>query len=289
MKGDKLPDTTLSRSLAIDMKPKLAGEWIADFDHLDNETFERLRRQALRWVMDNAEGLTVRQPEMPQDFHNRRRANWRPLLAIAEQMDVKQAGLQAALEIEQRQIAADPSTGIQILAAIRFIFDEMVAGRLVTVQADKDRITTARLVQELIDLPDSHWGTYGRNDKPITTTQVTRLLKPYGIKSGSVRIPKDGGTTPKGFLRIWFEDAFMRYLPPAAGADESTVTQHLRPVADDAPLAAGQRHQPGREVDAEGHLLGDGRLRVVAQPLLEDVLPVLAVDGGVALLVRRGG
>ena len=135
MKGDNLPDTTLSRSLAIDMKPKLAGEWIADFDHLDNETFERLRRQALRWVMDNAEGLTARQPEIPQDFHNRRRANWRPLLAIAEQMDVKQAGLQAALEIEQQQIAADPSTGIQLLAAIRFIFDEMVAGRLVTVQA----------------------------------------------------------------------------------------------------------------------------------------------------------
>ena len=222
MKGDNLPDTTLSRSLAIDMKPKLAGEWIADFDHLDNETFERLRRQALRWVMDNAEGLTARQPEIPQDFHNRRRANWRPLLAIAEQMDVKQAGLQAALEIEQQQIAADPSTGIQLLAAIRFIFDEMVAGRLVTVQPDKDRITTVRLVQELVDLPDSRWGTYGRNDKPITTTQVTRLLKPYGIKSGSVRIPKDGGTTPKGFLRIWFEDAFTRYLPPAAGVEPAS-------------------------------------------------------------------
>ena len=127
MKGDKLPDTTLSRSLAIDMKPKLAGEWIADFDHLDNETFERLRRQVLRWATDNAEALAARQPEIPQDFHNRRRANWRPLLAIAEAMDVKQAGWEAALEIERRQIAVDPSTGIQLLTAIRFIFDEMKA------------------------------------------------------------------------------------------------------------------------------------------------------------------
>jgi hypothetical protein len=56
MKGSNLPDTTLSRSLVIDMKPKLAGDWIADFDHLDNETFARLRRQILRWVNDNAEG-----------------------------------------------------------------------------------------------------------------------------------------------------------------------------------------------------------------------------------------
>ena len=127
MKGDKLPDTTLSRSLAIDMKPKLAGEWIADFDHLDNETFARLRRQVLRWATDNAEALAARQPEIPPDFHNRRRANWRPLLAIAEAMDVKQAGWEAALEIERRQIAVDPSTGIQLLTAIRFIFDEMAA------------------------------------------------------------------------------------------------------------------------------------------------------------------
>jgi hypothetical protein len=216
MKGDKLPDTTLSRSLAIDMKPKLAGEEIADFDHLDNEAFAKLRRQVLRWATDNADALAARQPEIPQDFHNRRRANWRPLLAIAEQMDVKQAGLQAALEIEQRQIAADPSTGVQLLAAIRFIFDEMKAGNLVSGQVDKDRVTTARLVQELIDLPDSRWGTYSRNDKPIITAQVTRLLKPYGIRSGSVRIPRDGGTTPKGFLRAWFEDAFTRYLPSAA-------------------------------------------------------------------------
>ena len=198
MKGDKLPDTTLSRSLAIDMKPKLAGEWIADFDHLDNETFARLRRQVLRWATDNAEELAARQPEIPQDFHNRRRANWRPLLAIAEAMDVKQAGWEAALEIERRQIAVDPSTGIQLLQAVRFIFDEMKADHLVTGQVDKDRITTARLVQELIDIPDSRWGTYGRNDKPITAAQVTRLLKPYGIKSGSVRIPKDGRNDPQG-------------------------------------------------------------------------------------------
>ena len=219
MKGDQLPDTTLSRSIAIDMKPKLAGEEIADFDHLDNETFTRLRRQVLRWAIDNAEELAARQPEIPQDFRNRRRANWRPLLAIAEQMDVKQAGWEAALEIERRQIAVDPSTGIQLLTAIRFIFDEMVAKRLVKEQAEKDRLTTVRLVKELVDIPDGRWSAYGRNEKPITAAQVTRLLRPYGIRSESVRIPKDAEVTCKGYLRDWFEDAFTRYLPPLAEAE----------------------------------------------------------------------
>jgi 5S rRNA maturation endonuclease (ribonuclease M5) len=233
MKGNKLPDTTLSRSLAIDMKPKLAGEWIADFDHLDNETFARLRRQVLRWATDNAEELAARQPEIPQDFHNRRRANWRPLLAIAEAMDVKQAGWEAALEIERRQITVDPSTGIQLLQAVRFIFDEMKANHLVAGQVDKDRITTARLAQELIDIPDSRWGTYGRNDKPITAAQVTRLLKPYGIKSESVRIPKEAETTHKGYLRAWFEDAFTRYLPPLTEAENPSDFSETRNPASE--------------------------------------------------------
>jgi hypothetical protein len=74
---------------------------------------------------------------MPQDFRNRRRANWRPLLAIAERMEMKQATWEAALEIEQRLITVDPSIGIQLLAAIRLIFDEMAACRLVTGQVDK--------------------------------------------------------------------------------------------------------------------------------------------------------
>ena len=233
MKGDKLPDTTLSRSLAIDMKPKLAGEEIADFDHLDNENFARLRRQVLRWATDNAEALAARQPEIPQDFHNRRRANWRPLLAIAEAMGVKQAGWEAALAIEQQQITVDPSTGIQLLTGIRFIFDQMVDGRLALGQADKDRITTVCLVQELIDISDSPWGTYGRNDKPITAAQVTRLLKPYGIRSGNVRIPKEAEKTCKGYLQSWFEDAFTRYLPPASEAETASDFSGARKPASE--------------------------------------------------------
>ena len=98
---------------------------------------------------------------------------------------------------------------------------------------DQDRITTARLVQELIDISDSRWGTYGRNDKPITVTQVTRLLKPYGIRSDSVRIPKDAEKTCKGYLRAWFEDAFTRYLPPLAEAESASDFSEARNPASE--------------------------------------------------------
>jgi len=53
MKGRNLPDTTLSRSIIITMKPRRASdpkEHTADFNHCDNETFARLRSQVVRWV-----------------------------------------------------------------------------------------------------------------------------------------------------------------------------------------------------------------------------------------------
>src|SRR5262245_44662487 len=60
MKGRKLPATTLRRSIVLSMSPRRAGdpkEHAADFDHLDNETFARLRSQLMRFAADNAEAL----------------------------------------------------------------------------------------------------------------------------------------------------------------------------------------------------------------------------------------
>jgi hypothetical protein len=77
MKGHKLPDTTLSRSVIITMKPRRASdpkEHTADFNHCDNETFVRLRSQLMRWADDNADALAKATPEIPSGFHNRRRA-----------------------------------------------------------------------------------------------------------------------------------------------------------------------------------------------------------------------
>jgi hypothetical protein len=60
MKGRKLPDTTLSRSIIVPMEPRRASdpkEHAADFNHLDNETFARLRSQLARFSADHAETI----------------------------------------------------------------------------------------------------------------------------------------------------------------------------------------------------------------------------------------
>jgi len=73
---------------------------------------------------DVPEALAELKPEIPENFHNRRRANWRPLLAIAERTASKKAAHNAAIEIEKQQVAADPSAGLALLGDNQCIFKE---------------------------------------------------------------------------------------------------------------------------------------------------------------------
>jgi hypothetical protein len=182
MKGRGLPDTTLSRSIIITMKPrrpKDPAEHVEDFNHLDNEMFARLRSQLLRWATDNAEALAKAEPETVPGFFNRRRANWKSLLAIAEAGggDWKKAAWQAAKAIEAVHDTFDPSIGVQLLRAIKDAFEDR----------GKDRITSAGLITDLVADETGPWPTWNRG-KSISQKQVAGLLKPFGIKPGTIKL-----------------------------------------------------------------------------------------------------
>jgi Protein of unknown function (DUF3631) len=207
MKGRGLPDTTQSRCVVITMKPKRDNdpdEQTEDFNHLDNETFARLRQQLLRWAMDNADVLARATPESPPGFHNRRRANWRTLLAIAEAVGGgwKLAAWKAAIAIEHAHDTFDPAIGVQLLADIRDIF-----ARLGTT-----RMTSATLIAELIKDGEKPWATLTRGN-PITENRLARMLKEFQVRPRTVRTSNERA---KGYQLAWFEDAFGRYLSPVA-------------------------------------------------------------------------
>ena len=204
MKGRNLPDTTLSRSIVITMKPRRADdpqEATADFDHCDKEAFARLRSQLMRWAADNAEALASAEPKLPPAFHNRRRANWLPLLAIAEAGGGgwKNAGEKAAMAIEAVAETFDPSIGVQLLRAIREAFQAR----------GTDRISSADLIAALVGDEIGPWAAYNRG-KPISQRQVASRLRSFGIKPGSIRLGDDR-TTRKGYIFAWFEEAFTRF------------------------------------------------------------------------------
>jgi hypothetical protein len=60
MKGRKLPDTTLSRAIIIEMQRKRPHEQVADFDHIDDAELASLRARCARWALDNADKVMWR-------------------------------------------------------------------------------------------------------------------------------------------------------------------------------------------------------------------------------------
>jgi hypothetical protein len=69
-------------------------------------------------------------------------------------------------------------------------------------------------------LAEDQEGTLGRVQPRQAAYQakLARLLGPYGIISQKVTV---GTIRGMGYLRVWFEDAWCRYLPPAETSDET--------------------------------------------------------------------
>jgi Protein of unknown function (DUF3631) len=203
MKGRKLPDTTLSRTIIIEMKRKLPNETVADFDHLDDDGLARLRRQLARWAVDNGAALTAATPEIPQGFHNRVRANWKLLLAIAENAgdEWKRAAWQAAGAIEKVKATFEASIGVQLLSSIRAMFEAN----------NVDCMTSQQMVGHLTADPEKPWAEY-RHGRPLSQKQLANLLNGYGIYSETVH--PVGLPHAKGYRLERFSEAFGRYLAP---------------------------------------------------------------------------
>jgi Protein of unknown function (DUF3631)/Primase C terminal 2 (PriCT-2) len=199
LKGKKLPDTTASRAIVIELKRKLADDKVTDFRHVDDPGLQELRRQLLRWANDNGGALRNANPTLPPGFTNRVAANWAPLLATAHAAggEFPDKARAAAATIAKVKAALDASVGIQLLADIRTVF------------GSADRLFSWALIEKLAADPEGPWAGYNRG-KPFTQKQLANRLKAYGIVSETIWID---GKSFKGYKRVAFEDAWKRYLP----------------------------------------------------------------------------
>ena len=72
------------------------------------------------------------------------------------------------------------------------------------------------MVAALVAIEGRPWAELGKSRKPLTQNGVARRLRPLGITSENIRI---GDKVPKGYLLVWFGEAFSRYLE-SEGASE---------------------------------------------------------------------
>ena len=94
---------------------------------------------------------------------------------------------------------AEESAGVMVLRDAM----EVLAGK------SAERIRSSSLVEALIEMEDRPWAEWKRG-KPMSTTSLARLLKPFGVKPRKLRF---GGYTLNGYERAEIEAAHMRYCP----------------------------------------------------------------------------
>jgi Protein of unknown function (DUF3631)/CHC2 zinc finger len=212
MVGRKLPATTLSRCVVVELRRRKTGEPVEKFAHTDDGELANLRSRLARWSMDNADTLRSAKPSMPETFDNRRADNWRIMLAIAD-LAAEDWGSKARLAATKLEGASDTSTvGVRLLADIKHIFDQDGVACMLS----------AALVTRLKEDEEGPWIAWGRG-KGLTQNSLAVLLGGgggrgqgsrggFGIHSQNVRPPNEPQS--KGYKRSQFEDAWARYLPP---------------------------------------------------------------------------
>jgi putative DNA primase/helicase len=141
---------------------------------------------------------------------------------------------EAALALSGEDIKEDDEIGTALFTDVRVIFDLGSSAVYVT-KEDGKQIKSEELVKALVAIEKHPWAEFGRDRKPITQNRLARLLKPYKIKPGTIRIglgPKD---TAKGYKLAQFADAFARYLP--APSNQTVTPSQLN---NDGRFAASQ-------------------------------------------------
>jgi len=196
-----LPDTLTDRSVVVELRRKSAAERVEKLRHAGD--FEPIVRRCLRFANDNREAIRRGRPSIPEELHDRAGDNWEPLLAIADVAggDWPTKARQAASVLSGTTPDGD-SAKVELLRDIQALFGGRLAGR--------EAVSSAELVELLTEDKTGRWAEFSHG-KALTQRQLARLLRPFGIIPGSVRL---ADSTPKGYRVEAFNDAFTRYLPP---------------------------------------------------------------------------
>ena len=230
--GD-LPDTIMSRSVIIRMRKRGPGEDVEPFrPYMHEPPADALRNELAAWAAGVSALAGTVQPVLPDGIADRKADVWGPLLTVAELAGGRWPALarQAATEaVRSAKANSKPSLPVQLLADIRACF------------GDRDRLTTADLLDKLLADEEAPWGDLGR--KKLDARILAKMLRGYDIRSSTIR--KADGSTPKGYKREAFQDAWKRYLPPLetdatsathATNQESSDKTEASSVADEAAL-----------------------------------------------------
>ncbi len=227
----RLPDTWEDRSIKLMVKRRLYTEMVEKLTRRNlrgvRAEAEALQAQLARWTRDSLDALRQADPKFPPGLNDRAEDNWDLLLAIADQVgpDWGKAAREAAnaLSADRASDVADEGLDIRLLADIKTIVDE-----------DKAALTTGstELRGALVALKEAPWGSMPRTGKPLTTTRLALMLRPFEV------YPKDTGGK-NGFVCSELADAFARYLTSPAREGSSPADENPSEPAPPDTMSSG--------------------------------------------------
>jgi hypothetical protein len=226
----ELPDTILTRSVIVHMRRRAPNERVEPFRRrLEEKTGHALRDRLACWMASIQPRIGDPWPEMPAGVEDRAADVWEALLALADaaggNWPARARTAAQALVTEAQE--APPSLGIRLLADLREVF------------GDRDAMATDAILTALHELTEAPWAELVAG-KPLNNRGLANRLRPYGVKSISVRV--DAGVA-RGYRRQDLADAWTRYLPPIGTV--TSVTPVTPPPQDEAGLAARPMFEEG--------------------------------------------
>src|SRR5262252_305615 len=183
----QLTATLTDRSVVIPMRRKMPSEKAERLRRRDSEAHAQLRGQCLRWANDNAAALAQVTPPALPALNDRANDLWEPLLAIADHAggEWPERARKAALKLSGEGAAGEDNRGVELLRDARKVFN-------VSKEAE---LPTKTLIAALCADEERPWSAHSKGE-PITDRQIAKLLRPFGIISGTVHPP--GAPDAKG-------------------------------------------------------------------------------------------
>ena len=160
---------------------------------------------------------------MPAGFRGRTADNWRPLLAIADDLGYGEAARAAAVALGSDRQYENPH--VTLLTDIRTVFDRYGTDRL---------RTRTELIPAFAGLEDNLWSEWtGLEDAAaphvVTTGDIGRLLRPFNIRSKTIWPPqrRQGTKSEGGYYRWQFEAAWASYCQLTATPPHMSKIRYL--------------------------------------------------------------
>jgi hypothetical protein len=196
-----LPETVARRNIVIHMQRRKPTEEVERF------TRKRVAPQGQGLARDIAATVakvksrieaTYEEHEDLEFLKDREADCWLPLFAVCSVLSPERVddlrGCAEFLSGQKEQADIDDSLAIRLLADIKTLWQDGQA-----------QVFTHDLLGGLQGLQESPWAA----EIPLNARKLARMLRPFGITSGTVRVL---GETGKGYKLEAFEPAFSRYL-----------------------------------------------------------------------------